>query len=160
RARRGQPGAVLSGVRSQRSMTRGAKMKSRIAVLSVAFALVVLAPAAIAEVSEIKVARQFGISFLPILVMEDKQLFEKHAKAAGLDSKATYMQISGGTTMNDALLARSIDVAGGGIAPFAILWARTRGTNNEVKAIAAKNCAPILLLTREPRIQSIRDFTD
>ena len=135
-------------------------MKPRIAVLSVAFALAAFAPAASAELSEVKVARQFGISFLPILVMEDKQLFEKHAKAAGLNSKATYMQISGGTTMNDALLARSIDVAGGGIAPFAILWARTRGTNNEVKAIAAKNCAPILLLTREPRIQSIRDFTE
>lgn len=138
-------------------------MKFTIALLSAALASVTsmaISPAALAEVSEVRIARQFGISFLPLLVMEDKQLFEKHAKAAGLSSHATYMQISGGTTMNDSLLAKSIDVAGGGIAPFAILWARTKGTNNEVKAIAAKNCAPIILLTREPRIQSIRDFTD
>ena len=138
-------------------------MRSTIAVLSVALmsiAGVVLPSVAAAEVSDVRVARQFGISFLPILVMEDKQLFEKHAKAAGLTSHATYMQLSGGTTMNDSLLAKSIDVAGGGIAPFAILWSRTKGTSNEVKAIAAKNCAPILLLTREPRIQSIRDFTE
>jgi NitT/TauT family transport system substrate-binding protein len=113
-----------------------------------------------AEISEVKIARQFGISFLPIMVMQDRGLFEKHAKAAGLDSHAQYVQISGGTSQNDALLSKSIQVAGGGIAPFTILWARTRGTQNEVKAIAAKNCAPTILLTRDPRIKSIRDFTD
>ena len=113
-----------------------------------------------AEVTELKVARQFGISFLPLMVMQDKKLFEKHAKAAGLDSTATYMQISGGTSVNDALLSNSIQIASGGVPPFAVFWARTRGTANEVKAISAKNCAPIMLLTREARIKSIADFTE
>ena len=117
-------------------------------------------PAAAAEVSELKIARQFGISFLPLHVMQDKKLFEKHAKAAGLDTQATYLQIAGGTSQNDALLAGSIHIAGGGVPPLAILWARTRGSQNEVKAISAKNAAPIMLLTREARIKSIRDFTD
>ena len=118
------------------------------------------AHAAAAEVSELKVARQFGISFLPLMVMQEKKLFEKHAKAAGLDSTATYMQISGGTSVNDALLSNSIQIASGGVPPFAVFWARTRGTPNEVKAMTAKNCAPIMLLTREPRIKSIGDFTE
>ncbi len=74
------------------------------------------AHAAAAEISEVKVARQFGISFLPMLVMQEKKLFEKHAKAAGLDATATYMQLSGGTTMNDSLLSKSIEVASGGVA--------------------------------------------
>ena len=91
-----------------------------------------------AEVAEIKIARQFGISFLPLHVMQDKKLFEKHAKAAGLDTQATYLQIAGGASQNDALLSGSIHIAGGGIPPLAILWARTKGTPNEVKAIAAK----------------------
>ena len=117
-------------------------------------------PAAAAEVGELKIARQFGISFLPIHVMQDKKLFEKHAKAAGLDSQATYLQIAGGASQNDALLSGSIHIAGGGVPPLAILWARTKGTQNEVKAISGKNAAPIMLLTREPRIKSIRDFTD
>ncbi|HVO88543.1 MAG TPA: ABC transporter substrate-binding protein, partial [Casimicrobiaceae bacterium] len=137
-------------------------MKSRIAP-ALLFAVLIGAlgaTSASAEMAEIKIARQFGISFLPIMVMQDKQLFEKHAKAAGLNSRADYVQISGGTSQNDALLSRSIQVAGGGIAPFAILWARTKGTQNEVRAIAAKNCAPIILVTREARIKSIRDFTD
>ena len=42
-------------------------------------------------------------------------VFEKHAKAAGLDAHADYVQISGGTSQNDALLSKSIQVAGGGI---------------------------------------------
>ena len=113
-----------------------------------------------AEVTELKVARQFGISFLPLLVMQDKKLFEKYAKAAGLNSTATYLQISGGTGQNEALLSDSIQIASGGVPPFAVLWSRTKGTSNEVKAITAKNCAPIMLLTRDPRIKSIRDFTD
>ena len=117
-------------------------------------------PAAAAEVAELKIARQFGISFLPIHVMQDKKLFEKHAKAEGLDTQATYLQIAGGAAQNDALLSGSIHVAGGGVPPLAILWARTRGSQNEVKAISAKNAAPIMLLTREARIKSIRDFTE
>jgi NitT/TauT family transport system substrate-binding protein len=134
-------------------------MKSAITMV-VAFAALFGASNVCAEIGEVKIARQFGISFLPIMVMQDRGLFEKHAKTAGLDSHAEYVQISGGTGQNDALLSRSIQVAGGGIAPFAILWARTNGTQNEVKAIAAKNCAPTILVTRDPRVKSIRDFTD
>ena len=58
-------------------------------------------PTAVAEVSEIKIARQFGISFLPLHVMQDKKLFEKHAKAAGLDTQATYLQIAGGASQKE-----------------------------------------------------------
>ena len=137
------------------------RLKSMIVVfLAAALTLAASAPAALSEIAEVKVARQFGISFLPLMVMQDKQLFEKHARAAGLDSKATYLQLSGGTTVNDALLSGSVQIASGGVPPFAVFWARTRGSGNEVKAITAKNCAPIMLLTREPRIKSIRDFTD
>lgn len=128
------------------------------AILATALALSSVASAA--EVSELKVVRQFGISFLPILVMQDKKLFEKHAKAAGLDTQANYMQLSGGNTVNDALLSGTIHIATGGIPPMAIIWSRTQGSANEVKAIAAKNSAPILLLTREPRIKTIADFTE
>src|SRR5678815_607611 len=72
-----------------------------IAGLAAISILLCSAHAAAAEISELKVARQFGISFLPLMVMQEKKLFEKHAKAAGLDSTATYMQISGGTSVND-----------------------------------------------------------
>ena len=59
------------------------------------------AASSFAEVAEIKIARQFGISFLPLHVMQDKKLFEKHAKAAGLDTQATYLQIAGGASQKE-----------------------------------------------------------
>src|SRR3954462_10012315 len=129
------------------------------AVAAVA-ALALSSLTAAAEVSELKVVRQFGISFLPLLVMQDKKLFEKHAKAAGLDTQANYMQVSGGNTVNDALLSGTIHIATGGIPPMAIIWSRTQGTANEIKAISAKNSAPILLLTRDPNIKTIADLSD
>ncbi len=36
-----------------------------------------------AEMAEINVAQQYGISYLPLMIMEDQKLIEKHAKAAG-----------------------------------------------------------------------------
>lgn len=135
-------------------------MMHRAIAIAAALVLAVSSLAAAAEVSELKVVRQFGISFLPILVMQDKKLFEKHAKAAGLDTQANYMQLSGGNTVNDALLSGTIHIATGGIPPMAIIWARTQGSANEIKAISAKNSAPILLLTRDPNIKTIRDFSD
>ena len=55
----------------------------------VAFAMVALLAAASArgEMAEINVAQQYGISYLPLMIMEDQKLIEKHAKAAGVDVK-------------------------------------------------------------------------
>ena len=50
-----------------------------------AAALVLASTAARAEVSEITIAQQFGVSFLPLMIMERGGLIEKHAKAAGID---------------------------------------------------------------------------
>ncbi len=41
-------------------------------------------PATAAEVSEFKVAQQFGIGYLPLTIMKTNGLIEKHLKAAGL----------------------------------------------------------------------------
>ena len=41
-----------------------------------------------AEVTEVKIARQFGIHYLPLVVMEDQKLVEKRAKADGIELKA------------------------------------------------------------------------
>ena len=46
--------------------------------------LALLAPPAAAESNEVNVAQQYGVSFLPLMIMQDQKLVEKHAKAAGL----------------------------------------------------------------------------
>jgi len=121
--------------------------------------LAAAAPAALAEMSEIKVAKQYGISYLPLMLMEDGKLIEKHAKAAGLDVTVTWATFAGGNVMNDALLSNSLQFASGGVGPLVILWSRTRG-NLDVRAVAALNSMPLMLITRNPNVKTIKDFTD
>src|SRR5215475_7152443 len=92
-------------------------------------------PAAGAEMSEIKVAQQYGISYLPLMLMEEQKLIEKHAKAEGVDVKVKWAKFAGGNVMNDALLSGNLQFASGGVGPLVTLWSRTKG-NLDVKAVA------------------------
>ncbi len=132
--------------------------KRWLGVLVASFALLSGAMAR-AEMSEIKVAQQYGISYLPLMLMEERKLIEKHAKAAGLDVKVGWAKFAGGNVMNDAMLSNSLQFASGGVAPLVTLWARTKG-NADVKAVAAMNSMPLYLNTRNPAVKTIRDFTD
>jgi NitT/TauT family transport system substrate-binding protein len=118
------------------------------------------ASSARAEMTEIKIAEQYGISYLPLMIMEDQKLIEKYAKNAGLgEVKVGWTKFAGGNVMNDALLSGSLQVASGGVAPLVTLWSRTRG-NLDVKAMAAINSMPLYLNTRNPNVKTVKDFTD
>ena len=125
----------------------------------VAAMLCALSPLSRAELNEINVAQQYGISYLPLMIMEDQKLIEKHAKAAGADVKVGWAKFAGGNVMNDALLSNSLQFASGGVGPFVTLWAKTRG-NLEVKAVSAINSMPLYLVTRNPAVRTLKDFTD
>jgi NitT/TauT family transport system substrate-binding protein len=112
-----------------------------------------------AEMSEIHVAQQYGIGYLPLMIMEEQKLIEKYAKATGVAVSVSWAKFAGGNVMNDALLSNSLQFASGGVAPFLTLWGRTRG-NLDVKAISAINSMPIFLNTRNPAVKTIRDFRD
>jgi NitT/TauT family transport system substrate-binding protein len=117
-------------------------------------------PLARAELTEIKVAQQYGIGYLPLMLMEEQKLIEKHAKINGVpDLKVGWPRFAGGNVMNDALLSNSLQFASGGVGPLVTLWARTRG-NLDVKAVAALNSMPLYLNTRNPNVKTIKDFTD
>jgi NitT/TauT family transport system substrate-binding protein len=116
-------------------------------------------PAASAEMSEIHVSRQYGISYLPLMIMEDQKLIEKHAKAAGVDVKVEWSKFASGAVMNDALLSGNLQFASGGVGPFTTLWAKTRG-NLDVKATSAINSMPLFLVTNNPKVKTLKDFTD
>ena len=111
------------------------------------------------EMSEINVAQQYGIGYLPLMLMEEQKLIEKHAKAAGMDVKVGWAKFAGGNVMNDALLSGSLQFASGGVGPLVTLWSRTKG-NLDVKAVSAINSMPLYLNTRNPNVKSIKDFSD
>ena len=131
----------------------------RARTLLIAALAVCVVPMAFAEMSEIRVAKQYGISYLPLMLMEDGKLIEKYAKANGADVTVTWSTFAGGNVMNDALLSSSLQFASGGVGPLVILWSRTRG-NLDVRGIAALNSMPLMLVTRNPNVQSVKDFTD
>jgi NitT/TauT family transport system substrate-binding protein len=115
---------------------------------------------AFAEVSELKVAKQYGISYLPLMLMEDGKLIEKHARAAGVDITVTWATFAGANVMNDALLSNSLQFASGGVGGLITLWSRTRGNPLDVRGVSAINSMPLYLNTRNPALKSIKDFTD
>lgn len=127
----------------------------RILMLAAAFCLI--AGAARAE-GEIRIAEQFGISYLPLQMMRHQNLIEEAGKRQGLDIKVTWSRLASGNPMNDAMLSGSLDVASGGVGPLLLIWDRTKGNLN-VKAISAINSMPLYLTTRNPAIKSIKDFT-
>jgi len=131
-------------------------------VLAVAcIATVLSAMAARAQVPEIRFARQFSMGYLQFNVMEQHQLVEKHAKALGMpEVKVVWATFNSPAAMNDALLSGSIDIVSGGVPGLLTIWARTHGTANAVKGIAAFTSQPVLLNTRNPSVKSIADFTD
>lgn len=113
-----------------------------------------------AEVNEVRVARGYGVGFVPLMIMEDQRLIEKHAKKAGLgEVSVKWATISGAAAVNDALLAGQLDFAQGGPQALIILWARTKGSL-DVRGVAALNTIPMYLNTRNPNVKTIKDFTE
>jgi sulfonate transport system substrate-binding protein len=106
----------------------------------------------------LRIAEQFGIAFLPLHVIRDQQLIEKHARNRGVAVVTEWSKLSGGASMNDALLSGSVDVAIGGIGPVLTIWDRSKG-NAEVKAIAALGSLPSFLVTRNPDVKTLKDFS-
>jgi NitT/TauT family transport system substrate-binding protein len=112
-----------------------------------------------AETQTIRLAKQFGISYLPLTVMEEKKLLEEHGKRLGLDLKTEWVKFTGGPPMNEAIISGNLDFASGGVGPLLTIWGKTRGSLG-VKGIAAINSMPLYLNTINPSVKTIKDFTD
>ena len=115
---------------------------------------------AAAETGEVRFAIGPSLTFLAFAVMEHGKLVEKHAVALGLPPpKVTYIRLSNNDALRDSILAGAADIAGTGVPSFLPLWARTRGTTN-VLGITAFNALPLVLVTRNPDVKTIADFTE
>ncbi len=137
-------------------------MKGWLCVLNIAaVALLAAGAAAAGETTELRVAKQYGLRYLQMMVMEDMKLVEKHAKAGGLgDVKVSWSTFRSSDVMNDALLSGNLDFASLGTNGLATIWAKTKGTPIEVKGAAGFNFLPLALVTREANIKSVADYTE
>jgi NitT/TauT family transport system substrate-binding protein len=114
-----------------------------------------------AEVNEVRIpVGAGGVGFLPLLVMQKRQLIEKHAKAAGISNlHVRWIEIGGPSVMNDALLSGSADFITAGPPAFLTLWDRTR-TSVKVQGVAAMSSMPMYLNARADRLKKLDDITD
>jgi NitT/TauT family transport system substrate-binding protein len=125
--------------------------------LIVALVLALATGAAKAEVSEIKISKQPGLLFAPMLLMEHHKLVEKHAKDAGVpDLKASWLTLLSGGANNDALLSGNLHIVTSGVTNMLLLWGKTNG---DIKAILGVAGLPFKLVTRNPNIKTIKDYT-
>jgi NitT/TauT family transport system substrate-binding protein len=130
---------------------------SRVFQLAIAAFLATIGP--VHAEGQLRIVAQFGSVYLPLEVIRDQKLIEKHGKELGVDIKPEWHQLSGGAAVNDALLSGAIDIAGAGIGPFLTVWDRTVGTKLEVKIVGALGAQPNYLLTNKATVKTLRDFT-
>ena len=101
-----------------------------------------------------------GIGFLPLYMMREHGLVEKHARAAGLSELTVrWIDLGGPSVMNDALLSGTVDFIAAGPPAFLTLWDRTR-ESSRVQGVAAIASLPMYLNTRAEHLDSLEDLTD
>ena len=128
--------------------------------LIAAFVSATLIAPACAETAELRLGVQRGMTYLPFIVMQHEHLVEQAAEKAGMPGlKVTFNVFSGGPAMTDGLLSDSIDVAATGIPSFVALWAKGKG-KLAIKGLASYGTLPIALVTRNPNVHTLADFTD
>lgn len=122
--------------------------------------LLTFGAASTARAQDVKIGIQTGIGYLPLQVMVNNKLLEKHARAQGLPNvRAELVSFANGNAMNDAMLSGAIQYASGGVSTFLVLWGKAEGSN-EVRAVGALLSMPMYLNTRNPNIKTVKDFTD
>ncbi|MDR2668987.1 MAG: ABC transporter substrate-binding protein [Desulfovibrio sp.] len=130
-------------------------MKHWIIALVLAPALLI---AGLAHGAELRISKQYGINYLPLIVLEQHKLIEKNAKAAGLgEVAAVWTTLAGGAAANDALLSGSVDIIALGVPPFIRLWDKSKG---QAKALAPLSEFPPSLTTNNPNVKTFKDFTE
>lgn len=111
-----------------------------------------------AEVSELKITKQPSVIYLPAVIMEHDHLIEKYAKKMGLGNlKVQWVTFSSGGAATDALMSGQIQMVTSGTSNMLLLWDRTHG---QVKGVSGVASVPMVLVTRNPKVKSLGDFTD
>ena len=122
--------------------------------------LLLLAPAlpGAARAADVRVAVQFGLPYLPLMLMQSDKLLEAEAGKRGItDVTLQLIRVAGSAAVNDALLSGATELGLFGPPALLILWDKTRAAN-AVKGLA--NCAthPLVMNTNRPDIKTLADI--
>jgi NitT/TauT family transport system substrate-binding protein len=119
-----------------------------------------LARGAAADPPSVRIMRSSDLAALPLIIVEHDHLIEKQALARGLGAVTVEWQNPASGNPLDALYAGKTDfVAILDFGSFVAAWDERSGTPRELRALTSLARMPYLLLSRNPAVATIRDFT-
>jgi len=107
---------------------------------------------------EIAIGVGHGIGFLPLFIAQDLGLFDKHAKANGLNGKLVVRRYQTAAPMRQALAKGEIAAGAYGVPAFLMARDATRQTAQELQAISGVTTLPLVLVTARPDIRALDDI--
>lgn len=136
-------------------------IRTALRALSLALVALLAAPtlAQAQQARELRIGRQPGLAYLPLIVAERQQLVEKHAAAAGLGPmRVSTVMLGSAAAISETLLSGNVEIVTGAVTPMLVLWDRTRG-NQSVRGVAQMGSTHLTLNTVNPNVRTLRDFT-
>jgi len=122
--------------------------------------MLTLARGAAAEPQGVRIVTPIDLAALPLIVARHDRLIEKQAQARGLGEVAVqWFNPNGGDPIDQLLNGQADFVASLDLAQFIAAWDGKSDSPQEIRALAALVQMPYLLLSRNPAIATIRDFT-
>jgi len=121
------------------------------------------APAIVRAQTPLKVTfvQQRGLLYLPVDEMVTGGILQKEATKLGLGKiEATATSLSGPGPVIDAIISGSADYGTAALPSLLTLWAKTKGTPQEVRAVGTVSNGAMTLYTINPNVKTIADFTD
>jgi NitT/TauT family transport system substrate-binding protein len=113
-----------------------------------------------AEADTVRIAQPYGLVYLPSYVAVDRHMIEDRAAAAGLGAiTVSLTRLASGPAGSDMILAGDADLAMGGFGPALTLWDKTRGAQ-KVRGVLPMSSSPLFVISTDPNIHSLKDFTD
>lgn len=114
-----------------------------------------------AEASSVRIVKQYGLPYMPAMVMEHEKLVEKHAARLGLRAlDVSWPTLGGPGAIIDALLSGQVEFGILGAPSLITLWDKTVGTPRAVRGLSCAQLQPFKLLTNNPAVKTLDDFTD
>jgi NitT/TauT family transport system substrate-binding protein len=136
-------------------------MRCRFAAISGAVLLgfASVRPAA-ADVATLRIVVPTDLAALSLIVAAHDHLVEKQAAARGLAGVAVqWLTPNGGNPIDQLMNGQADVVATTDLVGFLLAWDERSGTPQEIRGLAALARMPYQLLSRNPAIATIRDFT-
>jgi NitT/TauT family transport system substrate-binding protein len=124
-------------------------------------AAVAIGTGGVANATDLRVARSFGLSYLPMIIAEKFHYVEAAANTEGVkDLKVSWSMLSSSGIMYGLLISNQLDIVVGGGPSLIMLWSKTSGTPMAIKGLGSLTTQAQVLMTRDPNVKTVADFTD